>query len=134
MNSSVIVKALAVWLLIAAVEMLHGITRARLLAPRVGDLRSRQIGVFTGSVLFYLIAFWTLEWVGPATAVEAFVIGAAWTLLMVMFEFSVGHFVFQFPWKWLFNDFNLLKGRLLAVGMVLLFFCPYWVGRMKALW
>ena len=42
-------RALAAWLMVVAVEFAHGVLRTLYLIPLVGALRSRQIGVFTGS-------------------------------------------------------------------------------------
>jgi hypothetical protein len=43
-----LLRALFIWPLMAVVEMAHGIIRAKFPAPRIGDLRSWQIAVFTG--------------------------------------------------------------------------------------
>jgi hypothetical protein len=51
-----LLRALVVWLLIVAAEVVHGIARALWLEPRVGDFRARQIGVFTGSAMILAIA------------------------------------------------------------------------------
>jgi hypothetical protein len=45
--TGMLLKAILVWMLIAAAEVLQGIVRIRFLNPRVGDLRARQIGMFT---------------------------------------------------------------------------------------
>ena len=49
-------RCLAIWLLIISAEILHGILRAILLVPLVGEFRSNQIGVFTGSAIILVIA------------------------------------------------------------------------------
>ena len=72
------VKGMAVWGLIAFVEVLHGIARARLLAPKVGDLRSRQIGVFTGSPLILALACAFITWIGPVSDSQAVRVGTLW--------------------------------------------------------
>lgn len=129
-----LIKALLVFLLIAAVETGHGILRARFLAPRVGDFRSRQMGVFSGSFLIYVISILTFDWMNPLNPLEAFTIGAYWTVSMFLFEMGLGHFVFRFPWKWLFNEFNLFKGRLLFIGMAFLLCSPYLAGQSLGRW
>lgn len=127
-------RALLAWLGIALLEMLHGIARAKLLAPRVGDLRSRQIGVATGSLLILGYSWLVFPWLAIAAPAEALRVGGLWLLCMLVFEFTVGHYVFRFPWKWLLNDFNLLRGRLLALGMLVLTFAPWLCGRLRGLW
>ncbi len=127
-------RGFAVWICIALVEMVHGILRAKLLTPRVGDLRSRQIAVFTGSFLIFMISYFTILWIGPQNAGDAFYIGLLWFVCMMVFELSVGRFAFGFTWRWLFNDFNLFKGRLLALGMAFLVIAPYVACRIRDLW
>lgn len=63
----------------------------------------------------------------------AMVTGGLWLVCMVVFEFTVGHYIFKFTWKWLLNDFNLFKGRLLLLGMVFLAAAPALVARCKGL-
>ena len=43
-------KALTVWLILIAAEILHGIARGIFLVPHVGAFRSGQIGVLTSSL------------------------------------------------------------------------------------
>ena len=50
-------RANAVWLVVLAVEFVHGTLRWIFLRSRVGDFRSGQIGVLTGSALFLVIVF-----------------------------------------------------------------------------
>ena len=127
-------KGFLVWCLIAAVEVAHGILRARLLAPRVGDLRSRQIGVFTGSALILLIAYLCFPWLSPATSREAGLLGVLWFSAMLAFELCLGRVVFKFPWERLLADFNIAKGGLLGFGMLILALAPYLAGRMRGFW
>ena len=56
-------RALTVWLLLITAELVHGIVRALVLAPVVGDFRARQLGVFTGSLLILLITALTIRWI-----------------------------------------------------------------------
>jgi hypothetical protein len=53
----VVIRALLVWLVLIAAEFVHGTLRTIFLVPVVGDFRSRQIGVFTGSALILTVAY-----------------------------------------------------------------------------
>ena len=55
-------RALLIWLLIIAVESLHGTARQLWLAPCVGDFRARQLAVFTGCLLIFTLAWLTIRW------------------------------------------------------------------------
>lgn len=125
------VKAFLVWCLIALVEVAHGIARAKLLAPRIGDLRSRQIGIFTGSIIILLITRITIRWIAPPNEQEALAMGVMWAVCMFVFEMLLGRYVFRFSWKWLLQDFNFFKGRLMALGMVVLALAPWLMLRLR---
>jgi hypothetical protein len=86
-------RALAVWLLVMAVEFVHGTMRSIFLRPRVGEFRSGQIGVFTGSVLFLLVVYLCLPWMGTRNNRDCLLIGVLWLWLRVVFELSFGHYV-----------------------------------------
>ena len=47
----IVIRAFIISLLLIAAEILHGIARSVLLVPGVGEFRSNQIGVFTGSLI-----------------------------------------------------------------------------------
>jgi hypothetical protein len=64
------------------------------LVPIVGDHRSRQIGVFTGSALIFLIAYLAVPRLHAATRKSLMAVGVLWLVLTVAFEFTLGHFVF----------------------------------------
>ena len=129
-----LLTAFFLWIGIAILEMVHGILRAKFLAPRVGDFRSRQIGVATGSVLILVYTWAIFPWLGLDSASDALQVGLLWFLCMLVFELSIGHFVFRFSWKWLLNDFNLFQGRLLAIGMLVLLGAPWFWGWMLGRW
>jgi hypothetical protein len=82
-----------------AVEFLHGTLRAIFLVPVVGDLRSRQIGVFTGSILILAAAYLLVPWLHAANTKSLISVGALWVALTVAFEFTFGHWVFGRSWE-----------------------------------
>jgi len=44
-------RAVGIWLTLVAVESIHGVIRRLFLEPQLGDLRARQVSVFTGAAL-----------------------------------------------------------------------------------
>jgi hypothetical protein len=57
-------RSVLIWLLLIAAEIIHGILRAIALVPLLGEFRSNQIGVFTGSAIILVIASLTIRWIG----------------------------------------------------------------------
>ena len=124
-----LLRAVLVWMLIAMTETIHGILRVRLLNPRVGDHRARQIAVGTASLIILLITALTVPWIAPASPGDAFAVGALWLTAMLAFEFALGRFAFHLKWERILADFDLRRGGLLGFGMLVLFFAPYLVAR-----
>ena len=73
-----LLRSLAIWLLLIAAESLHGIARAVLLVPHVGEFRSSQVGVFTGSLIILAIALVSVRWIGAARPSQLLGIGSPW--------------------------------------------------------
>ena len=130
---TMLLRALAICLLIALAETVHGALRVRFLNPRFGDRRARQLGVFTGSAIFLLITWWTLPWIAASTASQCLQIGLTWLILMLAFDIAFGRLYFHFPWHRIAADFDPRKGGLLGIGMLLLFFAPLLAAKLHGL-
>jgi len=70
-----LLRSLIVWVVIILVETIQGIARVLLLQPYVGDFRARQIGVFTGSIIIFVIAFVFVRWIDARTVSQLLSIG-----------------------------------------------------------
>jgi len=123
-------RALAAWLMVVAVEFAHGVVRTLYLIPLVGALRSRQIGVFTGSLLILIVAFLTIRYVAPPCRKAAILVGVLWTVLMVAFELSFGRLLGR-PMAELLSDYDVRAGGFLAFGMVVLGMAPWIALRVR---
>ncbi len=124
-------RALAVWLVVIAVEFIHGALRAIFLVPVVGDFGSRQISVFTGSILIVVVAYLLVPWLHTTEKESLIFVGVLWLVLTVAFEFSFGHFVFGRSWEGLASDYNIFRGGFLLIGMAVLTFAPVIAVRMR---
>jgi len=124
-----IVRALLVWLVIAAAEVAQGILRVRFLNRQLGDHRARQLGVVTGSALILLIAWLSRDWIGARTRPEQWLVGGIWLTLMLAFDLTFGRLVFRFPWARIAADFDVRKGNFLALGMLVVLLAPLLVAR-----
>ena len=108
-------KSLVVWLILIAAEILHGIARGIFLVPHVGQFRSNQIGVFTGSLIILAVALVFVRWIGATRSSQLLGIGVLWLVLTLAFEFLFGHFVAGASWERLASDYNVPEGGLASV-------------------
>jgi hypothetical protein len=116
-------RALVVWLLMMAIETIHGVLRNRFLVPVIGDVGSRQIGVLIGSALILGVAILTIGWIHPTSERALLTIGVLWLVLTLAFEFGLGHALGR-SWTALLADYDLTRGGLLSIGMVVLALAP----------
>jgi hypothetical protein len=121
----VLVKALAIWAVIALAETVHGILRFRFLNRRLGDRRARQVSVISGAAIILAIAWLLMPWTGATTAGQCLWIGWLWVALMLAFDLSLGRLWFHLPWKRLAADFDPRRGGFLGLGMLVLLFAPW---------
>jgi hypothetical protein len=81
----------------------------------------------------FVLSWLTIVWIGPATSGDALEIGALWLVLTLAFEFLVGHFVFRQPWAALLEDYDLTRGRIWVLVLVMVLLAPLWSARLKGL-
>jgi hypothetical protein len=115
------------------VEVMHGILRTVLLAPRVADFRARHISVFTGSLLILCIAYLFVGWISAQKTSSLISVGLVWLGLTLIFELGAGHYLPGRTWQDLASDYNILHGELLPVGLAVLTFSPLLAARWRGL-
>jgi len=130
---TLLLRATAVWALIALVESIHGTLRVLLFVSRVGELRSRQIGFVTGSLLILAIAALTVRWLGARSRRDLVLVGLLWLILMLPFELLVGRFAAGYSWDRIAADYDPRRGGLMAFGLALVAVAPLLAARFRGL-
>jgi hypothetical protein len=126
-----LVRGAIVWLLLIGAEVVHGIARTLWLAPVVGDVRARQIAVFSGSLLILFIASVTIRWMRVPTKRLLVAIGVLWVVLTVGFEIGFGRLVLDASWSRLASDYDLTEGGLLPIGLLVMAISPWLAARTR---
>lgn len=126
-----IFRVVAVWTILIVAEILHGIARGIFLAPRVGEFRSNQIGVFTGSLIILVLVTLTVRWIGVSRPAPLLGVGLLWLGLTLAFEILFGRFVVGASWERLLCDYNVFRGGLLPFGMAILLFSPLIAAKVR---
>lgn len=122
---SVVWRACAAWLLLIVAESLHGTLRELLLRPYVGDLRARQLALFTGSVIVVGVACIVTRWIRADTPRARWLVGLLWLALTLAFEVSLGRLVLGYSWDRLLEDYDVTRGGWLWLGMIVLLVSPH---------
>jgi len=127
------VRAFSIWLVIIAVESVHGALRSTFLVPLVGDLHARQIGVAIGSLLILVIAYLLSPWLQIRTPRVLLGIGMSWVVLTVLFEVVLGRLVLGLSWHRIVSDYDVAVGGYMLFGLLLLALSPLIARRLRAL-
>lgn len=125
------IRAGAVWLLIIAAETVHGTFRTIFLEPAMGGPEARRLSVFTGAALIFAITWLTIRWIGEWSSGRLIAIGLMWIALTVGFEVALGRFVLGLSWDRLFSDYDLSRGGLMSIGLLLMALSPVAAARLR---
>lgn len=118
------------WLILAVVAIYNGILRQATYGRHLSDLAAHQLSTITGilatgGVVWTLNHFWSI-----GSAKEAWIIGACWLLMTVIFEFGFGHWIAGHSWSRLLADYNLLAGRVWLLFLAWITVVPYLTWRL----
>ena len=124
-------RALAIWLLLLIVAVIKGAIREIFITPRFGEQAGHIGGTAILCAVIILVALFSISWIGPNDRREALVVGTVWVALTVAFEFLAGHYVFGNSWERLIADYNVFRGRIWILVLVVNLFAPLWAFLQK---
>jgi hypothetical protein len=120
------------WLLIAALETLHGIARTLWLVPLLGDQLARQLAILSAIVIVFVVALLTIRWIDARGGGRKLIVGLQWLVLMVGFDVLLGRSL-GYSWERILGDFNPLAGGFLGLGMATMLIAPWLAGLLRKL-
>ena len=92
-------RAFGLWVLLMCVESIHGLWRMKVLAAWIGDFPTRQVCVFTGSLLIVFVTYAFIRWIPAGRTCTLLAVGAGWLGLTLVFEVCFGHFALRRSWR-----------------------------------
>ncbi len=113
------------WVPMLLIAIANGALRQLTFGRVMPELHAHQLSTAIGSVLIGLFIWAVVHLWPPASAWQAVSIGLVWLFFTVAFEFVFGRFVMHHPWSRLFNDYNLIEGRVWVVFLLWLTLAPY---------
>jgi len=118
------------WMLIIVLESLHGAVREIFIAPVLGDLRARQLGVLVGSVIVFAVAWLTARWLAATTRRLQLTAGLLWVVLTLTFEVALGRAI-GLSWDRILQDYNPARGGFMLLGIAFMAFAPMLAARLR---
>jgi len=128
MNTDSLLRVLALCVVLAGTETLHGIARTVLLVPRVGKERALKLSIVSGSLLALCVCYLLVPGVGLQTVAGHLYLGLGLALFMAGFDVALGRWLLRRAWAKVFSDFNPATGNYLVFGLAVLSVAPLLVA------
>ncbi len=121
-------KYLLFWFPMIVIAVLNGTVRDFVYKTYLGELPARQLSTITLILLFAAYIWFVISRYPPASPTQAIYIGALWLVLTLIFEFGMGYMTGK-TWPQMFEDYNLLKGRIWVLVPIWVAIAPYFFYR-----
>lgn len=124
MSVNLFLKAIMIWFIMAIFAVLNGIMRENIFVPYLGEAAALPISGITLSIIIFTVTFLSFKLFDKSSSMGYLYIGMLWVTMTLAFEMLFGHFVMGKSWRELFEVFNVFKGDLFVVALLVTFFSP----------
>ena len=123
---NIYVRAILTWFLFIPFVFMNAAVRELVYKPFTGELLAHQVSTITGSVAFFLLAYFLLRhYMYNTPNNKLLLIGLMWVALTIVFEFGLGIFVTGASWNKMLNDYNIGQGRIWIFFLVIILITPF---------
>jgi hypothetical protein len=117
-TADTLIRIIALCIVLAGAETLHGIARIKLIIPRIGKERAVKLSALTGTVLAFAICWALVPGIGFRSAQAHFVLGLALAAFMAAFDVAIGRWLMRKSWAKIWPDFDPRSGNYLLFGLL----------------
>jgi hypothetical protein len=125
-------RGLIVWVLIMAIETVHGILRGMFLVPIVGQLVANWIGWSIAVVIVMGVSVSCAKWIGLSETNKLIVLGIFWATLTFVFEVAIGFARGMSSYE-IIAEINPLAGGLLIYSLIVMLFAPWLAVKIRVI-
>jgi hypothetical protein len=120
---------LVLWLLIALLIFVSGFLANTFIRPQVGEYPAHIYKVVVAVMVIAIFSFvYARRSKGEYWRQNTLTCGAIWLVLSIFFEFALRLLLLENPWKVLVSDYQIWKGRLWMLVLVVQFGGPFLWG------
>ncbi len=126
-----ILKTTTIWATFIPIAILNGLLREKCLVPLLGQRLALPLSGIFCSILFFLLTYSILPRLGPLKLVHYRLIGIAWLVMTVAFEFLFGRLVARKPWGELLQAYDPTTGNLWLLVLLTIAVSPWLTARLR---
>lgn len=123
-------KALLIWLAILALAITNGILRESLLSELFEPAVAQTLSGLLLSALILGVSWLSPPWLGTRTSARAFLVGAVWLALTLIFEFAFGIWQGK-SWQALLQAYTFQGGNIWPVVLLVTALAPWVALRLR---
>ncbi|MBP6251725.1 MAG: hypothetical protein KA387_03155 [Rubrivivax sp.] len=124
MSSDALLRIVALCVVLAGAETLHGIARTTLVIPRIGKERAIKLSAITGTLLALAICWLLVPGINLQSPVAHLLLGIVLAGFMASFDIAIGRWLMRRSWAKIWPDFNPSTGNYLLYGLLALCIIP----------
>lgn len=118
MSADAAIRIIALCIVLAGAETLHGIARIKLIIPRIGKDRAVKLSAFTGTLLALAICWALVPDIGFRSSEAHLILGLGLAAFMAAFDIAIGRWLMRKSWVKIWPDFDPRSGNYLLFGLL----------------
>lgn len=131
MQKSIYLYSIGAWIMLVILAIINGIIRNSFYSQHLGELLAHQVSTIVFCLIIIVFSYLFFRYSGVAGNKKDYVyIGLIWLFLTVAFEFLFGHFIAGHTWEHLLADYNVFKGRIWILVLIVTATAPlisHWI-------
>jgi hypothetical protein len=132
MDRHTVQKSFEVWLVVAIAGSMNGMFRSLFLVPRVGEYTAHVLSVLILLIVILLSSSVLVNrFMKDYVNSDLFLVGILWVALSVSADLVFEHYVLEVSWNNVFNDYNLMSGRIWFLVLMTEFIGPWFMASNK---
>lgn len=128
---SMILPIMLFWLPMTLIAIFNVVIREMIFTRLFRELTCHQLFTLTLMILIGEYTWLIFPFLKTDLPSEAWLIGIVWFVRTLSFEFLAGHYIFKNSWERLFQDYNLLKGRIWGLFVYNILILPFLIMKSK---
>lgn len=131
MTVRLFLKTSMIWFVIAVLAVANGIFRETVLVSNLGQSIALPVSGMLLSLIVFIVTYLSFSLFGKHSAPTYFLIGLQWVVMTLLFEVLFGHYIMGRSWSDILQVFNIIKGNLFILVLIVSLFSPLLVAKIK---
>lgn len=131
MTFPLFLKTSMIWFVIVILAIVNAIFRETVLVSLLGQNIALPLSGILLSLIVFIVTYLSSPLFGKNNILIYFLMGLQWVVMTLLFEFLFGYYVIGKSWSSFLQVFNIMKGDLMILVLLVSLFSPILVAKIK---